>query len=63
LNLKLCPDLLDLLARRRVIDWEEKRILDSTLIGGKTLKEISGTPISDHPFLMRKLTLYVSFCK
>lgn len=34
-------DLLDLLARRRVIDWEGKRIIEATLIGGKTLKEIS----------------------
>ena len=33
--------LLNLLARRRVIDWEEKRILDATLIAGKTLKEIA----------------------
>ncbi len=33
--------LLDLLARRRVIDWEEKRILESTLIEGKTLKDVS----------------------
>lgn len=34
-------DLLDLLARRRVIDWEGKRIIEATLIGGKTLKEIA----------------------
>ncbi|MDO8721737.1 MAG: hypothetical protein Q7J31_05860 [Syntrophales bacterium] len=33
--------LLDLLARRRVIDWEEKTILDATLIAGKTLKDVS----------------------
>jgi len=33
--------LLDLLARRRVIDWEGKRLIEATLIGGKTLKEIS----------------------
>ncbi len=33
--------LLDLLARRRVIDWEGKRIIEATLVGGKTLKEIS----------------------
>jgi len=33
--------LLNLLARRRVIDWEEKRILDATLIAGKTLKDVS----------------------
>ena len=33
--------LLDLLARKRVIDWEEKRILDTTLIVGKTLKDVS----------------------
>ena len=33
--------LLNLLARRRVIDWEEKRILDATLIEGKTLKDVS----------------------
>jgi hypothetical protein len=33
--------LLDLLARRRVIDWEEKRILEATLIEGKTLKDVS----------------------
>jgi len=33
--------LLDLLARRRVIDWEQKRILDATLIAGKTLKDVS----------------------
>ncbi len=33
--------LLDLLARRRVIDWEGKRIIEATLIEGKTLKEIS----------------------
>jgi hypothetical protein len=35
--------LLDLLARRRVIDWEGKRIIEATLIEGKTLKEISLT--------------------
>lgn len=34
-------DLLDLLARRRVIDWEEKRIIEATLIEGKTLKSLS----------------------
>lgn len=33
--------LLDLLARRRVIDWEGKRIIEATLIGGKALKEIA----------------------
>ena len=33
--------LLNLLARRRVIDWEEKRILEATLIAGKTLKKIA----------------------
>jgi hypothetical protein len=33
--------LLDLLARRRVIEWEGKRIIEATLIGGKTLKEIA----------------------
>jgi len=30
-----------MVARRRVIDWEEKRIIEGTLIEGKTLKEIS----------------------
>ncbi len=36
-------ELLDLLARRRVIDWEEKRLIEAALIKGKITKGISRT--------------------
>jgi len=34
-------ELLDLLARRRVITWEEKRLIEAALVKGKSLTEIA----------------------
>ena len=36
-------ELLDLLARQRVIDWEEKRLLEAALIEDKITKDLSRT--------------------
>jgi len=36
-------EFLDLLARQRVIDWEEKRLIEAALIKGKITKGISRT--------------------
>jgi hypothetical protein len=36
-------ELLDLLARQRVIDWEEKRLIEAALIKDKIMKGISRT--------------------
>jgi hypothetical protein len=58
--------LLNLLARRRVIEWEEKRILDATLIEGKTLKDVLQTGECERQKSRRKnalkdIRVYLSF--